>query len=66
MPKLAILGGSPVVDDNARFKSSWRHMPLDSALAEYVGATYARSVGSGTAALVSSQRRSGSVGTRAG
>lgn len=53
MSKLAIRGGSPLLNKNKKLKASWRYMTLDRALAEYVGATYSQSVASGTAALVS-------------
>ena len=50
---LAMFGGQKTIREGHELKSAWAQKSLEQALQEYTGATYARCVSSGTAALIS-------------
>lgn len=54
LPKLAIKGGTPLIDDGIVLKHNWANTSLENALSLYTGANHVQCVSSGTAALVSS------------
>jgi dTDP-4-amino-4,6-dideoxygalactose transaminase len=53
MSKLALLGGSPVVDAAAVGQNPWGYRDLEDAFIRYTGARYALPVNSGTSAIAS-------------
>jgi dTDP-4-amino-4,6-dideoxygalactose transaminase len=54
--KLALHGGSKVIEDESELRHSWRSRGMVEGLKEYTGAPYAFCVSSGTAGLISGLR----------